>query len=165
MHCGCPMMQRSERYPDAGSLNLLPETTLSACPLPKSGDLISNAFLLPAAGRPHTPQVWPSKPMVTSSPATMTGTLRTPAECFSIAFMLSDESSTSMYSTSFPCFAKASRAARVCGQVFLPKINTFSDIGQSSFYHYRVLSKRIRRCCRNMFLCYRDLPCMSMNGN
>lgn len=88
----------------------------------------------PAGVACYTPQVSPSKPMVTSLPATMTGTLRTPSECLSIASMLADDSSTSRYSTSFPSFAKASRAARVCGQVFLPKTITLSAISFSSLF-------------------------------
>jgi len=32
----------------------------------------------------YSPQVLPSKPMVTFSPSTMTGTLRTPRECFNM---------------------------------------------------------------------------------
>ena len=87
----------------------------------------------PAGVACYTPQVSPLKPMITSSPATMTGTLRTPCECLSIASMLSDDSITSRYSTSFPSFAKASRAALVCGQVLLPKTTTLSDISYSSF--------------------------------
>jgi hypothetical protein len=48
--------------------------------------------------------------------------------------MLFEDSNTSRYSTSFPCFPKASRAARVCGQVFLPKISTLSAISQPSLF-------------------------------
>jgi hypothetical protein len=40
---------------------------------------------------------------------------------------------TSMYSTSLPFDLNASRAAVVWGHVFLPKINTFSDMWVSSF--------------------------------
>ncbi|KPJ75340.1 MAG: hypothetical protein AMJ54_15280 [Deltaproteobacteria bacterium SG8_13] len=118
-----------------------------------ASDLAGSYLRRPPAGAElYTPQVWPSKPMVTLPPATMTGTLRTPSECFSIESMCCEDSSTSMYSTFLPCFAMASRAARVCGQVFLPKIFTVSDISHSSFCVCRVDSTGRRYSCCRMHL-------------
>ena len=76
----------------------------------------------------YIPQVLPSKPMVTASPSTMTGTLRAPFECFSMLSICLGSFTTLKYSTWRPSLAKASRAARVYGQASFPKSIIFADM-------------------------------------
>jgi len=95
---------------------------------PESGILHPGSSLSASSRRFQTPQAFPLKPTATLPPLTITGTFRTPSECFSMVSRLPESDSTLIYSTSFPLPAKTSRASRVKGQVSLPKINTFSVI-------------------------------------
>jgi len=95
-------------------------------------EFVKSLYLVPANCRGNqTPQVLPSKPIVTFPCSTITGILREPFEYLSIdsSFLLSDITLT--YSKSFPAFRYASRAAVVKGQVSLPKIRIFSAINSS----------------------------------
>jgi hypothetical protein len=69
----------------------------------------------------HTLQE-PPKPMVIFSPATMTGTWRLPWVSRSISVMAWASSLTSRKMTVNPSLVLASRACRVKGHVFLPKM-------------------------------------------
>jgi hypothetical protein len=63
---------------------------------------------------------------VTSPLSTITGTLRTPFDIFSIDSKCLASENTLIYLKSFPLFEYASRAAVVKGQVSFPKIRIFS---------------------------------------
>ena len=64
----------------------------------------------------------PPKPMLILAPSTMTGTRRLPCVSSSISARACSSSLTSRYMTVNPSLALASRALRVKGQFFLPKI-------------------------------------------
>jgi hypothetical protein len=64
--------------------------------------------------------------MVTLPPSSITGTARRPPESWSISGILESSFRTLTYSTSYPRFANASRAAVVYGQVSFPKIRTLA---------------------------------------
>jgi hypothetical protein len=81
----------------------------------------------PADGN-YTPQLPPSNPIVTFTPSTMTGTLRTPRECFSMVYREASSVATLKYFTGRFSLANAARAARVYGQASFPNNKIFGAI-------------------------------------